>query len=44
MGFIGDQANKLAEEKVYAEGGYPALWKFRIVRFARTVQNGACCN
>jgi hypothetical protein len=43
MGFLGDHANELAEEKIYEEGGYPALWKFRIIRFARSIQEGNCC-
>lgn len=44
MGFLGDAANKAAEDKVYAEGGYPALWKYRIVRLAHQVQTCSCCS
>jgi hypothetical protein len=43
MGFLGDHANELAEDKIYEEGGYPALWKFRFIRFARSIQEGSCC-
>ena len=27
-----EKAEKMAEEKIYKEGGYPALWKYKMVR------------
>lgn len=44
MGFIGDQVNDMAEQKAFAEGGYMALWKLRIVRFAYAVEKCSCCS
>ena len=43
MGFVGDQANKAVEQKVYAEGGYPALIKYKMVRFWHQIQTCSCC-
>jgi hypothetical protein len=44
MGFIGDKANAAVEQKVFAESGYPGLWKYRIVRFAKRAQTCSCCS
>eukprot|EP00559_Dactyliosolen_fragilissimus_P006999 CAMPEP_0184856084 /NCGR_PEP_ID=MMETSP0580-20130426/1256_1 /TAXON_ID=1118495 /ORGANISM="Dactyliosolen fragilissimus" /LENGTH=39 /DNA_ID= /DNA_START= /DNA_END= /DNA_ORIENTATION= len=30
---LADKAEEMAEKKIYEEGGYPALWKYRMVRF-----------
>ena len=39
MGFFADKkeemeekAERAAEEKIYEEGGYPALWKYKTMR------------
>ena len=34
----------LSKGKVYAEGGYPALWKYRMVRMYRKVSTCSCCS
>lgn len=30
MGWFGNQAEKAVEGKIYAEGGYPALIKYKV--------------
>jgi hypothetical protein len=40
---IAVEANKIAEKKVYEEGGYTALWKYRFIRFSAQLQDGTCC-
>mmetsp|Transcript_29341 Transcript_29341/g.86956 ORF Transcript_29341/g.86956 Transcript_29341/m.86956 type:complete len:91 (+) Transcript_29341:508-780(+) len=42
MSFIGDKAEEMAEKKVFAEGGYPALIKFKAVRLWDKITS--CCN
>lgn len=37
-------AEDAVEKKVYAEGGYPALWKYRAIRLYRNVSTCACCS
>ena len=44
MGFLGDQAEKAAEHKVYAQGGYPALFKFKAMRMYAKVRSCSCCS
>jgi hypothetical protein len=43
MGFLGRQADKAVEAKVYQEAGYPGLIKFKVVRFFRQIQTCSCC-
>lgn len=30
-----ERAEAAVEEKIYEEGGYPALWKYKTVRFLK---------
>lgn len=39
---IRDSANAAAEQTVYEKGGYPALIKFKMVRFYKTYCG--CCS
>jgi len=32
---IKDVAEEQAEQRIYEEGGYPALWKYRMVRMMK---------
>eukprot|EP00549_Striatella_unipunctata_P017778 CAMPEP_0118692078 /NCGR_PEP_ID=MMETSP0800-20121206/11057_1 /TAXON_ID=210618 ORGANISM="Striatella unipunctata, Strain CCMP2910" /NCGR_SAMPLE_ID=MMETSP0800 /ASSEMBLY_ACC=CAM_ASM_000638 /LENGTH=42 /DNA_ID= /DNA_START= /DNA_END= /DNA_ORIENTATION= len=41
MGFFGDAAEAVVEAKIKAEGGYPALIKYRVYRLYRNVCG--CC-
>eukprot|EP00978_Attheya_sp_CCMP212_P012373 scaffold30781_cov52-Attheya_sp.AAC.5 len=38
--FIGDKANEAVEAKVFQEGGYMGLWKYRAVRLYKKC---SCC-
>jgi hypothetical protein len=31
------------EKEIYEEGGYPALWKYKIGRLYLAIQEGECC-
>jgi hypothetical protein len=39
MGLV-DAADEIAEKKIYEEGGYTALWKYRLVKF---YEKCSCC-
>lgn len=30
------KAEEMAEQKIYEEGGYPALWKYKMVRMFKS--------
>lgn len=39
---IGNAANRVAEEAVYAKGGYPALIQYKVTRVYHAVTS--CCH
>jgi len=43
MGYFSDAAEKAVEKKVYAEGGYPALIKYKAVRMWHKLRTCSCC-
>eukprot|EP00557_Chaetoceros_sp_GSL56_P005486 CAMPEP_0176492848 /NCGR_PEP_ID=MMETSP0200_2-20121128/9236_1 /TAXON_ID=947934 /ORGANISM="Chaetoceros sp., Strain GSL56" /LENGTH=39 /DNA_ID= /DNA_START= /DNA_END= /DNA_ORIENTATION= len=32
---LSEKAEQMAEQKIYEEGGYPALWKYKAARLFR---------
>jgi len=34
MGFA-DKAEEMVEQKIFEEGGYPALWKYKMARMMK---------
>jgi hypothetical protein len=40
---ITERAEERAEEKIFEEGGYSALWQYRTLRLYHKVKTCSCC-
>ena len=43
MSAIGDKIDDMAEDKIFEEGGYPALWKYKAWKAYEAVKSGDLC-
>jgi hypothetical protein len=43
MSAIGDKIDDMAEDKIFEEGGYPALWNFKAWKAYEAVKSGDLC-
>jgi len=40
---LGEKAEERAEEKIFEEGGYSALWQYRAIKFYQQIKTCSCC-
>jgi hypothetical protein len=44
MTFIDEKTEEAREDKIFDEGGYLALWRYKVWKMFENLKGGTCCN